>query len=826
MKRLIAALLSIVILSLLFSSCSFKSSEKDMLSGDDTVLGVVDFDKKLLKAVKESNPELSDGISVKNNILTVELEPNDGCELIIPYEALKTTDWTGYNKLNFLLENSENDSSEWKLKVKCSSFSVEVFKRNKFGAGCVTSAKADLSVLGDSVNDIKNLTFKFGASDKKRTVNISDIYLESGTYLYETNNKLQCAFGWEGDVDAPIAFIDGSFRLRDGYDHIVSLGIRDIASEVYWYNSDGYLPCFVSLIEKDNVEYAVSIFANKHTVNGNDYEIVYCQMTVDNKNDSSVVLPKVSGELIPLNESAKNDTYVPARSVSTREYAICADRFGGDYAYPSREEIASLGSFEENYEAMKTYWNNRLEPLSVIKKLPNSRLIDAYKAGYIYTLIIADGYSLNIGENGYDQAFDHDIIGILTTLVTIGDYKNFFEYSEYILANVMYPDARWKFNWPFATYLSKTGDYDGITAKFDTIKSNTHYIEAERDLSTGIMMNTNAIDSDGAWLTDNWSALMGLTSYGYICDRLYEHTGDAQYSAESNWAKALYDELLKCTEKTQKQMREKYDYPYLSIDMKRPTEESARSDERDANWASMFLFGRWAWDGYLFGADQEGSDMISLIDDTYSHGFERRAGVSDSIYNFGGYPHGYYCSSYNAGYGSSALRGEQYRDAGIKAYEFMINNAMSGPFGWWEGIDSPNEGQWAHSHAAAGGGSCQHMWGQSTATKVLFDSLIAEKIGEKIIIGRGIPAEWIADGEEIELDGYTVEQGKKIGYSISTVGKTVTVKFTGDATELPLSIELIAFKNGVKSTSVGDIDAEKGIVTVPGGTKEVIIESN
>lgn len=247
---------------------------------------------------------------MKNNILTVELEPNDGCELIIPYKTLKATDWTGYNKLNFKLENSEADSCEWELKIKCSNFWVELFKRDKFGAGYVTSAKADLSVLGNSANDVKNLTFIFGASYKKRTVSISDIYLESGTYLYETNDKLQCAFGWEGDIDAPIAFIDGSFRLRDDYDHIVSLGIRDIDCKVDWYSAEGYLPCFISMFQKDSVEYAVTIFANKHTVNGNDYEIVYCRMTIENKGNSRAALPKVSGELIPLNESAKKDTYV------------------------------------------------------------------------------------------------------------------------------------------------------------------------------------------------------------------------------------------------------------------------------------------------------------------------------------------------------------------------------------------------------------------------------------------------------------------------------------------------------------------------------------
>lgn len=38
--------------------------------------------------------------------------------------------------------------------------------------------------------------------------------------------------------------------------------------------------------------------------------------------------------------------------------------------------------------------------------------------------------------------------------------------------------------------------------------------------------------------------------------------------------------------------------------MDEPNEYGQRSDPHDANWGSMFLFGRWGWDGYLFGAEQ------------------------------------------------------------------------------------------------------------------------------------------------------------------------------------------------------------------------------
>jgi hypothetical protein len=45
----------------------------------------------------------------------------------------------------------------------------------------------------------------------------------------------------------------------------------------------------------------------------------------------------------------------------------------------------------------------------------------------------------------------------------------------------------------------------------------------------------------------------------------------------------------------------------------------------DANWAAPFLFGRWAWDGYLFGAPRTGPGL-SLIDATYDYGFGRLRG--------------------------------------------------------------------------------------------------------------------------------------------------------------------------------------------------------
>ena len=503
----------------------------------------------------------------------------------------------------------------------------------------------------------------------KLSVSLKKGLIGKSGYACKQFPELVASFGWEGDKDAPIAYIDGTYRLRDRKNTFITFGISNIDSKIKWYNKEGWLPCFVSEFKKDGSDYKIENFADKVVVGGRDFVVAYSRVTVKNNSLKDLKAPKVSGILAALNEYSR--IISPGEEI-TMDFAVGADRFGGKYSYPSKAELAAAGGFDEHYERMKKYWVGRLEPLCEIAALPDERLINAYKAGYVYTMIVKDGNELHVGENGYDRVFDHDVIGILVYLMTMGDFRNFREYAEYILKNVQYPDARWKYSWPFAFYLFKTGDEAYIREKFDVIKENAHSIEKNIDPITGIMVETMAIDSHGKWTIDNWSALTGLCCYEYICRKL-------GFLDEEKWAKSVYDRLLKnANEFVGRTIKEK-GLDYLPISMEESNEEGKRKNPRDANWASMFLFGRWGWDGWIFCAEQSGV-MLDLIDKTYEHGFERRKDVSDSIYNFGGYPHGYYCSAYNAGYGSTALRGEKHRDCAIKAYQYMIEKAMSGPF--------------------------------------------------------------------------------------------------------------------------------------------------
>ena len=252
---------------------------------------------------------------------------------------------------------------------------------------------------------------------------------------------------------------------------------------------------------------------------------------------------------------------------------------------------------------------------------------------------------------------------------------------------------------------------------------------------------------------------------------------------------------------------------YLPVSILQPNTANRCSNPLDANWAAHFLFGRWAWDGYLFGARQEGPNL-DLIDDTYAYGFDR-IGESLPLYLFGGYPNCLYSSAYNPGYGSAGLRGTEWRDTGIRAYQASIRYSMSSPYGWWESSLYPAASSpWDRPHSPNGQGSCQHMWGQSVANKVLVDSLIAETGNRDLIIGRGVPSDWLQDGQSYSVENMPISAGKRFGYALSVSGKTITITFSGDKPDGNYFIDLPDAIGNIDSVSAGSFDNASGRVTL------------
>jgi hypothetical protein len=647
--------------------------------------------------------------------------------------------------------------------------------------------------------------------------------------------------GWAGNSQGVVACLGGSFWVDTsgpdagpGSASTAAVTGTTYGYGVYndspttWTNADGYLPALVTSFHSGGATISITNFGDDVTIGGNAYVIIYSRVSVTNPTASTISIdPQASAGLIPLNSAPDA---VPPHSTVNHDYAVPSDTFGGSYAYPSSTAIVAAGGFDQHFAHMRAYWNGQLAGIAQITQLPDASLIDAYKTGFIYTQIIRSVDELKTGANGYDKEFSHDVIGILANLFTQGYTSNahgLLNRARYVIGNQpQYVDGVWTYPWVWAIYLLKTGDLSFVKANFDTegssgktepsIEDTAHLIAADRTGPGGIMEETNDIDADGYWTIDNYEALMGLWAYHWLAQQVGN-------TSEASWAASQYSSLLAAVNKTLDATISANHLNYLPCSMTEPNTDNRCVNAEDANWAAPFLFGRWAWDGYLFGAPLSGPG-ISLIDATYSYGFSRLAGKLPAN-TFGGYPTQYYSTAYNAGYGEWGLASSDYRDQGILSYQFMIANGQSGPFSWWESQQFPNPGSpWTGTHPEAGNGSAPHAWGIANANMVLLDSLAAQRSDGSLVVGRGVPDSWVASGQVISLANFPTTDGRHLGLSIRAHGNAVTLSLTGDAPSGPVLFQLPAFVDNIAHASAGTVNEQTGTVTLGAAVSSVTVQ--
>lgn len=617
--------------------------------------------------------------------------------------------------------------------------------------------------------------------------------------------------GWDGDNESVICYLEGGYFIRDGRNILVEFDISKEAEHIEWYNDEGFLPCLISEFDFEELNIKIKNFADKISVEDKYYVAVYSRVEVKNNSDTAKVIDiGASKELISLNKVA--DKILP-NEILNYDFVIVSDRFGKSYDLPGEKELINLGGFDIHHTHMREYWLNELSEIAAIDELPDSRLIESYKANFIYTQIIKNKQDLYVGANGYEEVFDHDAIGILITLFTLGYFKDAKIFLSNLKSQIQYDDAKWKYSWPFALYYLKTKDKSVLVDNFDKIKAFAHSIEDDIG-ENGIIKETWDIDRNGNWTVDNWSALLGLCAYAYIAAVVED-------DAEVKFAKELYDNLLFNVDKIITETVKKYKLDYIPASVTSDNMSNICKRPRNTNWASMFLFGRWAWDGYLLCAVQYGT-MIDIIDATYDYGLKRGADAGLLPHSFGGGSFSDYIGSYNAGLAASGLRGNRYRSEGIYAYQAMLSFGQSGPYSFWESAGKPDKGKWNGMHPVSGDGSCPHMWGQSMASKVLLESLIAEKYDGTVIIGRGIPTEWLFAGKKISMSNFPVSGNRRFGFELEALEDNILIfKFMGEVENI--IIDIPDFKDNIVCASTGKTDKKAGKVFIEGNTGEVKI---
>jgi len=647
--------------------------------------------------------------------------------------------------------------------------------------------------------------------------------------------------GWAGNSQGVVACLGGSFWVDtsgpDGGPGSASTaavtgttygyGIYDDSSTT-WTNADGYLPALVTGFHRDGAAISITNFGDDVTIGGHAYVVIYSRVQVTNPTGQTIsVDPQPSAGLVPLNSAP---VAVPPHSAVDHDYAVASDRFGGSYAWPSAGALAAVGGYDQHFAHMRGYWNSQLAGIAQIQTLPDQSLVNAYKTGFIYTQIIRSGDELKTGANGYDKEFSHDVIGILANLFTQGytsGAHGLLDRARYVIGTqTQYDDGVWTYPWVWAIYLLKTGDLSFVKANFGTegpagasepsIEDTAHLIAADRTGPGGIMEETNDIDANGYWTIDNYEALMGLWAYHWLAQQVGN-------SSEASWAASQYSSLLAATNKTLNATISANHLSYLPCSMTEPNTDNRCVNAEDANWAAPFLFGRWAWDGYLFGAPLSGPG-VSLIDATYSYGFARLAGKLPAN-TFGGYPTQYYSTAYNAGYGEWGLASSDYRSQGILSYQFMIANGQSGPYSWWESQQFPNPGSpWTGTHPEAGNGSSPHAWGMANANMVLLDSLAAQRADGSLVVGRGVPSSWVSAGKLISLANFPTVAGRHLGLAIRSSGSSVTLTLSGQAPAGPVLFQLPAFVGNIAHSSVGTVDEKTGTVTLATTVRTVTVQ--
>ncbi len=680
-------------------------------------------------------------------------------------------------------------------------------------AGCAANSPTS---IGGSPAHVVSTTNGGPASGYDCTFNVATQAL---TGAYGTASEI----GWQGNAQGVVTCLGGTFFVQDGINQNFGFGIYNGAPTT-WTDADGYLPAQVTTFRRAGAIVSITEFADKVVLGGRDYVAVYSRVAVRNPTDRVVMAnPQASSGLVPLNSAPS--AVDPGASV-VHDFVVAVDRFGNDYPWPTAEALAADGSLDHHYAHMRSFWTGQLSTIAGIT-VPDPALADAYKSGFIYTQIARSGNALNTGVNGYGSEYSHDVVGILANLFTQGAFADahalLLEARNVVGSQGQYVDGTWTYAWPWAIYLMKTGDLNFVKQNFSSegpmgagqpsIEDTADAIATDRTGPSGIMESTSDIDFEGYWTTDNFEALLGLAAYRYLAQSL----GDG---AEAAWATDQYDSLLSASNQTLDATISQYGLDYLPCSMLEPNTANTCANPEDANWMSPF--GRWAWDGSLFGAALSGPGA-TMIDATYAHGFQ---GLKGSLppNTFGGFPIEYYYSTaYNVGYGSPGLASNSYRDQGILSYQFMIENDQSGPYSWWESSTAPATSPWIGNHPSAGQGSSPHAWGMSQANKVLLDSLVAQRSDGALVVGRGVPSQWIGHGVPISVTNFPTTNGKRLSLDIDSSGRSVTLTLRGQLPTGEVLFELPSFTNNIASTSSGSVNQGSGTIILAPLTRRVTV---
>jgi hypothetical protein len=700
----------------------------------------------------------------------------------------------------------------------------------------------------------------------------------------------QSAIGWQGNWYPAFAYLSGSYFARgvpttftqgsttfcgamysfSVFTFGLAAGASPPAQSIQWTQDSSSLPALRTSFTRNNVAVSITNFANRVVIGSSPFVLAYTRVQVTNNGTASVTVPP-GGSGPNLVRLTPVDDTVPAGQTRTHDFVSAIDRFGANVAYPSTATLASSApSYNTAHDQMAAFWNGRVnataQPSLPNIQLPNTglanpgtALLNAYRAGTAYHLMMQVGKAPFSAANNYAWLLNHDIPGELVARFSTGDFSD----ARNLLligrtseqpgfptngAN-WYFDGLWKTLWAWGIYLAKTNDTAFVSQFFNDTQTQfgpslrtivrTHLVG---QLDTDGTLKTNFDnDSTGKWILSNYSALIGLAAYKYIASRIGQ-------TAEATFAQTTYTNLHNSLNTVIGNNQAANGFNFLPCEVQRPNTANRCNTFNDANWAQAGWSGQNQWDTFLMG----GTPLSGIIGDPgqidrmYTFGFNRLAGRVP-FPSFGAFPG--FSTAYNTVYSEGGLYGTQFRDLALTSYAWQIQNTTGGPNAWWEANGSgPSANNiWAGSHAGPQFGAVPYAWPIAHQQLALVRAIVAEGLTASstspftytrpIYIGRGIPNAWIVAGQTIALNNITssinIDSGARSTYGVSLAvtqpgaGRVITVNLTGTLPGGAVNIQLPIFLTStVVSVTGGTFNATTRTVTANAGATQVVITLN
>jgi Ricin-type beta-trefoil lectin domain-like len=696
------------------------------------------------------------------------------------------------------------------------------------------------------------------------------------------------ALGWDGNYWPVFEYLSGSFFAR-GVNSTYSTGGTTICGGMYsfgaytfggnppaqsvrWTEDSGYLPAMTTTRTSGSITISIKDFADKVTIGGNPFLLVYARVSVTNNGTAAATVPPGGSgpNLLRLTGTAL-DT-VPPGQTNNHDFVVAVDNFGTGAALPTGGTLSgSAPSYDAAYAQMAGYWTGRLSELTALS-LPNvalpetgnladpgTALVNAYRAGTVYSLIMQVGEAQFSGANNYNWILNHDVPGELTAKFETGDFhdaRNLLltaRISEQTNWNEVganwYWDGVWKTMGAWAVYLAKTNDTAFVSQYFHddaggagafgpslyTIARTRYPAQLAGD---GALATNFDNDSTGRWLFSNFSALQMLAGYKYIATRL-------GLTGEATWADGAYTSLLNALNTVVGRNQSTNNFNFLPCEVDRPNSANRCNTANDANWASPGWVGQNQWSTMLAGGTLSGLvGDPGQIDRMYQWGFGRLAAAGYPFPTFGAFNG--YSTAYNTAYASDGLYSNTHRDLPITSYAWQIQTTTGGPNAWWEanGVGPSAANPWIGNHAGPQFGACPYAWPISAQQQGLLESLVAEGLSatgtgpytftRPLYIGRGVPDAWITAGATISAgnltSAYDTASGARSRYGVALAvsnaggGRAITVTLSGTLPGGAVLIQLpVFFTATVSAVGGGTYNAGTHTVTADPGAATVTI---